>query len=517
MTAPSSLDPTLPLTKRGTAYRAALVGFLGSLIVVAGRLAWFAASKDQEYLPWALRVRAILGENAAGPLTVLGSCMLLLAWQLLRIDLANPRLRLLAVFACWVLPLLPMAGIMSSDPRYYADIGWMIAHGHNPYHTGLGTTGSPFPVGPTWHGTFAVYPALGLRLFGWLVGATGADWYWSVVAMRILALAGVGLLALSLRSIAPRIGVDHRFALWLGVFNPVTMLHGVGGSHIDMLMTGLVAAALSLTLRTNSPVLGALVVGLAAAVKQPALLAAVPVALLTDRPHPSWLRTIVRASAAIAVALAALVAVSWASGLGMGWIDAAHTTYSIHTVGVGYLLGEVVRMVTMAFGANAGVDVDLANTLVGGLGLVLIVVQFFRYRQRPWQFLAAATLTWAVTNGAFREWYLIFWLAFLPLADLGSWMRRAASVLVPFAMAYSAFKSYLDWQIMPSTYLSAAIAIAANAGGWLVAGEDGPSPPDAEPNPAPEPDGDQYEVPPDTEQSEKEVGFSEAHLPLESS
>ena len=30
-----------------------------------------------------------------------------------------------------------------------------------------------------------------------------------------------------------------------------------------------------------------------------------------------------------------------------------------------------------------------------------------------------ASMTWAIANGAFREWYLIYWLAFVALADLG--------------------------------------------------------------------------------------------------
>ena len=306
--------------------------------------------------------------------------------------------------------------------------------------------------------------------FGWVVTTTGADWYWSVVAMRVLALAGVALLALSLRSIAPRMGVDPRFALWLGVFNPVTVLHGVAGAHIDMLMAGLVASALALALRTNSLIVGALGVGIAAAVKQPALLAAVGVALLTDRPSPSWLRSILRTAAAVGLAVGALVLVSWATGFGIGWVGTADTTYSIHTVGVGYLMGEIIRTVALAFGANAPASiVDVANTVVGGLGILLGVALFVRYRLRPWQFLTAASLTWAATNGAFREWYLILWLAFVPLATLGRWMRHAVSVLGPFTMAYSACKSYLDWDIVPSAYLSAAIAVAANAPGWLLA------------------------------------------------
>lgn len=467
---------------------AAWVGLAGSLAIAAGRLAWLASSDSQQTTGWATRIRDTLGENAAGPLTVLGACLLLLAWMLLRAELGRPH-RLLITFAFWVVPLLPLAGIMSSDPRYYADIGWTINHGHDPYSTGLGTTGSPFPVGPTWYGTFAVYPALALRLFGWVVAASGSNWYWSVVAMRVLALAGIALLAVSLPVLADQAGVDRRFAWWLGVFNPVTMLHGIGGAHIDMLMVGVIAAALALAVRYRSVIIGALAVGVAAAVKQPALLAAVPVALLTaPATQRSWPRTMVRTAASVLVAVAALVAVSWLSGFGMGWLRAADTTYSIHTVGVGYLIGEAVRMGATAFGLpSSATFVDAANTLVGGLGYLLIAVLYFRYRRRPWQFLAAAALTWAIANGAFREWYLIYWLAFVALADLGPWMRRAVSVLVPFAMAYSAFKSYLEWNIMPATYLCAAIAVAANARGWLLQADDADQRLVREPDPAPQP------------------------------
>lgn len=490
-TQPSSrLTPDAP--------RAAWVGLIGSIAIAAGRLAWLADADDKQATWWTARIRATLGENTAGPLTVLGACLLLLAWMLLRTELGRPR-RLAITFVCWVLPLLPLGGIMSSDPRYYADIGWSINHGHDPYSTGLGTTGSPFPVGPTWHGTFAVYPALALRLFGWVVAASGSDWYWSVVAMRALALAGVALLALSLPVLADQAGVDRRFVLWLGVFNPVTMLHGIGGAHIDMLMVGMTAAALALAVRYRSLIIGALAVGVAAAIKQPALLAAVPVALLTAPvTQRTWPRTIVRTAASVALAIASLVAVSWLTGFGMGWLRAADTTYSIHTVGVGYLIGEAVRMGATALGLpTSAAFVDVANTVVGALGYLLIVVLYFRYRHRPWQFLASAALTWAIANGAFREWYLIYWLAFVALADLGPWMRRAVSVLVPFAMAYSAFKSYLGWNIMPATYLCAAIALAANARGWLLEAQDSGQRPmgtddtatltDADPEPKAEP------------------------------
>ena len=43
---------------------------------------------------------------------------------------------------------------------------------------------------------------------------------------------------------------------------------------------------------------------------------------------------------------------SWATGFGIGWVGTADTTYSIHTVGVGYLMGEIIRTVALAFGAT---------------------------------------------------------------------------------------------------------------------------------------------------------------------
>jgi len=85
--------------------------------------------------------------------------------------------------------------MLSTDAGSYADLGWIVGKGLSPYDVGLGTTGSPFPYGTAWRGTTSVYPPLALVLFGWVVAATGAHWYWSVVAMRVLTLVGVGLLA----------------------------------------------------------------------------------------------------------------------------------------------------------------------------------------------------------------------------------------------------------------------------------------------------------------------------------
>ena len=59
-------------------------------------------------------------------------------------------------------------------------------------------------------------------------------------------LLAVGLLAYALPRLAERYGVSGRHALWLGVLNPLVMMHFIGGAHGDAVMVALVTFALLL-------------------------------------------------------------------------------------------------------------------------------------------------------------------------------------------------------------------------------------------------------------------------------
>ncbi|CAM5579655.1 Alpha-(1-_6)-mannopyranosyltransferase [Streptomyces purpurascens] len=74
--------------------------------------------------------------------------------------------------------------------------------------------------------------------------------------MRLVALAGVALMAAALPRLARHSGADPSAALWLGALNPLVLLHLVAGAHNDAVMLGLLGVGLVAALG-RWPVLGA--------------------------------------------------------------------------------------------------------------------------------------------------------------------------------------------------------------------------------------------------------------------
>ena len=425
-------------------------------------------------------------------LIALGILLLAGSWVWLR-PRTGSRLSVPLAFGVWVVPLLLLPPMLSTDAGSYADLGWIMGKGLSPYDVGLGTTGSPFPYGTAWRGSTSVYPPLALVLFGWVVAATGAHWYWSVVAMRVLTLVGVGLLAWSLPRVARRFGIDPVQALWFGLLNPIVLVHGIGGEHVDLLMVGLVGAGLALALekRWYGLVSSAAVIGLAAAVKQPALLAVPAVAgvwllsrsgqgrgvkaddagSLSGPPvsEPgegpgqvarSWAGLVAASVAAGIVSAAAFVAVSLASGLGFGWLDGSgNPANASQTITPAYLLaqlidGNVVQLTLIGKAVAAGAVVGLWLTYG---------------RRDPLRFLALAALAFTLGFGVLREWYLVFPAALLGLARPGRWLGPAMWWLVSALAVYGTFREYRRVALLSSFQQSAwlgLIAVAAGVGLW---------------------------------------------------
>jgi len=141
----------------------------------------------------------------------------------------------------------------------------------------------------------------------------------SVVLFRLVALVGVALIAASLPALAVSLGKDPARALWLGLCNPLVLVHFIGGAHNDALMVGLVLAGLVLAAR--HPLAGMLVCVVGAAIKAPAAIAVAFIMADTVRklPREQRLFALVRLTA---IAVAAFAAITWATGLGWAWIGA---------------------------------------------------------------------------------------------------------------------------------------------------------------------------------------------------
>src|SRR5699024_5065486 len=235
-----------------------------------------------------------------------------------------------AVLLLWSAPPAFAPPILSGDGYAHAAQGRLRANGLDPHQMGPAALTASWAdqVDPIWLQTPTPYGPLSLTLQYVTVAVVGDDTYAAAWGMRLWAMVGTALLAHSVPRIANRIGLDARRAMWLGVLNPLVLMHFVGGSHNDALMMGLLALGLHLACRRHL-YWAAVVVGLAAGVKQPAAIAVVAITVLSlrpavdpDGPVRAWptRRQVWHCVGALVVVVASFVVASTATGMGFGWI-----------------------------------------------------------------------------------------------------------------------------------------------------------------------------------------------------
>ncbi|MFZ2446448.1 MAG: hypothetical protein WAW37_08825 [Syntrophobacteraceae bacterium] len=155
----------------------------------------------------------------------------------------------------------------STDVRCYVNLGWMQAHYHqNPYAVTI-------PQIPGWREDPVFYPEW-LQIpapygfvFSWLAAKicqAGNGVYWATVLLfKTLNVAAVVLTAVVLWLGCRDLGVpDAESVLYLFLWSPLLLIHGVANAHNDVLMAFFTVTGLYLALRDNCfPVLPVLMLG----------------------------------------------------------------------------------------------------------------------------------------------------------------------------------------------------------------------------------------------------------------
>ncbi len=244
----------------------------------------------------------------------------------------------------------------------------MVVRHISPYEHGpaaLGAGSFLAPVSHAWLTTPSPYGPLFLRLANIAVRLSGGSVVTSIMILRLLEVAGVLLIAVSLPHLARAAGKDPARAVWLGVCNPLILFHFIGGGHNDALMIGLIVAGLAVGIVAKRPLLGVLICMVAATIKAPAVIPAAFILFDAVRNAPAERRlpTFAKLSTAGAVSF---IGVSWACGLGWGWIGAlgipgtnrtllTPTTFLAHwiAVAVGHESVVLTLVRTAAAGATA--------------------------------------------------------------------------------------------------------------------------------------------------------------------
>ncbi|GAB2970899.1 polyprenol phosphomannose-dependent alpha 1,6 mannosyltransferase MptB [Nocardioides montaniterrae] len=428
-------------------------GLTGSVLVLLGGLVVStlpASAPVLALVPLAALRQAEVGRMAGLAVVLLGLGLLAHSWLMLCRYVAHlpagewrdgiDLVRLATVV--WVVPLLLAPPLFSRDGWSYAAQGALAHAGYSPYAYGpaaLLPHGPVLPmpmapvvqaVDPMWMDTTTPYGPLPLAFGRLVAGFTGNPWV-LVLAHRLLALVGLALLVWAVPRLARWTGVNPALASALVVASPLMLANGVGGLHNDLLMVGLMAAALVVGVERGW-LQGAVIAGLAASVKIPGGLVCVGIALAT-LPLSASTSARVRQLAKVGLAaLATLFGLGLATGLGNGWIAAlavpgeVNTPLSVSTL-LGGALDGLARLLGLDTPAALFRNAVRAIAMLAALGMIGWVALTARTGGR-----AGALRAVAVTTGAFvllapvvHLWYLLLIPAFLAPLRLSPPAARA--------------------------------------------------------------------------------------------
>lgn len=431
--------------------RSVVPGCVATALIAVGALGvgWLPMQRAMPAPPVVNALQSTMpGTIAAASALVIGVCLLLFAWLQLGQDIsrepATDVRRLWLTLAAWAAPLIVTPPLFSRDVYSYVGQGKLMAAGLNPYTHGP----SSLPgwlndgVDPMWADSPSPYGQVFNMLAGGVVDIGGPNPYVGALLFRVLALVGVGLLAWAVPQLASAYGVSPAWALWLGVLNPLVLMHFVSGAHNDALMIGLIAAGLALTLR-KQPMLGVLLVTLAGAVKPIGFIALPFVGLLWAGTGAPMYLVIRRWVASAAACLAVMIGLAVLTGTGFSWLNSVNTSSSVRTwlsppTALGMALGSGLELggfdvldslVTASRALGALIAFALiaylylrpgSRTPVRAVGLVFLVVVLLGPVAQPWYLLWSLPLLAAAALTRFETRVMIFGTIGLTFFSLGS-------------------------------------------------------------------------------------------------
>ena len=388
-------------------------GFTGALLMAVGALGC-GATPAPAYNPLlGTRVLGLWGRMPTVSLTLayIGMGMLVLAWLWLG-RLAWPgRVRLSVrqltrILVMWMVPLAVAPPLFSTDVYGAAQALGL----SDPLVASIPTIWrtTPSPYGP------------GFLTFGRLItGIAGDDIVLGVYLHRVLALASLGLVIWAVPHLARRAGVEPIAALWLAI-SPLVLFHLVSGIHNDAIMLGVVLAGLEIGMR-RSWVLGALLIGLGASGKIPAVLALGFLAAHVARERGGGVGRLLRYGAGCsALGLGTVAAVSVGSGLGFGWIQALSVPNLLRSwLSVTTDLGVLGGWLGGVLGLGDHTESVLDLTRAAGLGVAALVCVVLVFQVLNGRLHAVAGMGYGfgavfLAGPVLHPWYLLW--AIVPLA-----------------------------------------------------------------------------------------------------
>ncbi|HRC00337.1 MAG TPA: polyprenol phosphomannose-dependent alpha 1,6 mannosyltransferase MptB [Dermatophilaceae bacterium] len=445
-------------------------GSLGAMAITIGSFTPAFLPTDSHVLdvlgmPW---MASLPWRIVATGLVLLGVALLLEAWLRLRPRSSSAPLPAV-ISALWSLPLLIAPPLFSRDAYSYAAQGHIVEMSWDPYSVGPFYSPGSFmdQVDPMWLFTPAPYGPLALQAQHLVVTATGGHAFLAAIGMRVWGLLAVALIAYALPRLAENVGMNRNHAVWLGVLNPLVILHLVGGAHNDAIMIAL--SCVALLLASQGRLAWAVVaVAAAAGFKQTGVLTLIGVtglALQFRQPLGTsqrvYLTTLLRSGVA---AFAVFAALTQLSGLGWGWVPNLSVPVSLRSMlspptfvgsvleGVLTVLGVPEQWRTIPLHAMQGLGVVVAIAAIGYLT--------WRYgRTRPMVAVAGSFIALCLGSPVIHPWYTLWGMVLLGATRVRPRMVTMAVWVTVFLLGYSAMDAAVSSGLMAMGLTAVTIAV----------------------------------------------------------
>ena len=430
---------------RAFVLRHGLAGLAGTALVAIGALGigWLPLETNLLANPLVEALRGSLtGSLVARGFVFIGLAVLLQAWLVLGAELrvAHRTRDILGVLALWSVPLLLAPPMFSRDVYSYYVQGRLLESGIDPTTNGVASVSGWFQDGadPMWAEAPTPYGPVFLMIERSIASFAHPNAYLAGILFRLIAVAGVVLLAIYVPRLARSLGVNEGRALWLGVLNPLILMHFISGAHNDALMVGLLVAGLSLAV-CNRCVWGGVLVAGAACVKPIALIALPFVGLLWAGLNSSWWTRIKAWLITALVAGITIVCVYLVADTGYGVISAAFSTPSgvLTWLSPSTAIGQIIGYATTWLGITAdgmgAVAVVRAIASIVALGIVAWLILRPGTRN-PVRGAALALGTLVVLGPVIQPWYLLW---FLPLFAAAGLSARETQIAVLATAAFT--------------------------------------------------------------------------------
>ncbi|MGW4098112.1 alpha-(1-_6)-mannopyranosyltransferase A [Mycobacterium sp. NPDC004974] len=376
-----------------------------------------------------------------------GVAVMLIAWLWLGrrvIDGTATEYTMVATTGFWLAPLLLSVPLFSRDTYSYLAQGALLRDGFDPYVVGPVENPNSLldNVSPIWTTTTAPYGPAFILVAKFVTILVGDDVVAGTMLLRLCMLPGLLLLIWAAPRVARHVGANGAASLWICVLNPLVIVHLMGGVHNEMLMVGLMMAAIALTF-AGRPVIGVSLIAIAVAVKATAGLALpflvwVWMRQLRDKRSMPALRAFALATAASVLIFVAVFAVtSLLAGVGLGWLTAlAGSVKIINWLTVPTAAANLINAIGgLIFPVNFYAVLEVAR-IIGILTIVIALpLLWWRYRHTDREALTGIALAMVVV--------VLFVPAALPWYY--TWPLAVAAALIQTRPAIAAVAGFSTW------------------------------------------------------------------------